>query len=78
MDSRLMLDFSIRCLLIEDLIINKAFDKIGLSHYYIYMNSKGFHEFKRGVKGSNPMSFLPVLGLAGLAYLLKDCIYYGT
>ena len=73
-----MLDFSIRCLLIEDLIINKAFDKIGLSHYYIYMNSKGFHEFKRGVKGSNPMSFLPVLGLAGLAYLLKDCIYYGT
>ena len=29
MDYRLMADVSIWCLLIEDLIINKAFDKIG-------------------------------------------------
>ena len=42
------------------------------------MNSKGFHQFKKGVKGSNPMALVPILGFAALAYLFKDCIYYGT
>lgn len=47
------------------------------------MNSKGFKNFQKGFSGSNfggsnPRALLPILGLAGLAYLLKDCIYYGT
>lgn len=47
------------------------------------MNSKGFKNFSKGfnaanMKGSDPKAMLPLLLFGGLAYLLKDCIYYGT
>ena len=47
------------------------------------MNSKGFKNFSKGfsnpgnMKGSDPRALLPVLLFGGLAYLMKDCIYYG-
>lgn len=43
------------------------------------MNKKGFNTFKNSFKGSgsNPLAFAPYALLAGLAYLMKDAIYYG-
>jgi len=45
------------------------------------MNSKGFKNFSKGfntggMKGSDPRALFPFLVFGGLAYLLKDCIYY--
>ena len=47
------------------------------------MNSKGFKNFSKGfntggMKGSDPRALFPFLIFGGLAYLLKDCIYYGN